>query len=180
MNLTINVGNMKNALEVLKKIKETNYAPFDIKITNCHITRINSLVGFTLFRKDILYVNSRALWEIMHEVGGRGSHNYHGLTIEDVYYGLKNASQPQSVVRVKDTRFALISVELCHFDKPLMIVIEVGSELLGKVNANVNKIVTIYPEHNVAEFVNTRKPKDILYERISPSTSVQKSAEKRK
>ena len=61
MNVTLNVGNYVNAINLLNRIKDNNYVPFDIRITNTHIVNLNKLIGKTIFRKDSLYVNSKTL-----------------------------------------------------------------------------------------------------------------------
>ena len=84
MNVILNVGNYESSIEVLKRIKENEYVPFDIRITNTHLVNLNKLVGKTLFRKDSLYISSKTLWEIMQTKIGYGSHNYHALLPEDI------------------------------------------------------------------------------------------------
>ena len=165
MNLSINLGNQESALAILNQIKENDYVPFDVKITNSHITSLNGLSGQKIFRKDTLYINSRTLWEIMQELGGAGSHNYHGLTPNDIFIGLRSLNKPSAVIRVKNNRYAIISVELSHFNEPLMIVIETGAELRGKIHANVNKIVTIYPKSDFDEYIKKIDEKEIVYQK---------------
>lgn len=163
MNLIINVGNIESAKENINKIKDNNYAPFDIRITNTHIVNLNKKIGKTIFRKDALYINSNTLCEIMHEGVGHGTHNYHGLTANDIICSLQNISNPSLVFKSKFNRLAILTITLSHFDEPILIVIELGAPLRGKINANIYKIVTMYPKSNIDAFIDKTNKGDIIY-----------------
>ena len=51
MNKTINIGNAEKALEDLVRLKEKNYGNIDIKITNLHLIKLNTLIGRNVFQK---------------------------------------------------------------------------------------------------------------------------------
>ena len=163
MKPVINVGNRELSTTIIAQIKENNYVPFDIRITNSHITNLNKLTGRTLFRKDALYINSKTLWEIMQEGVGHGTHNYHGLSPEDIVLALEELDKPSVVINAKQNRLAIVTVSLSHFNEPLMIVIETGASLRGIINANVYKIVTIYPKSDMENYLKQMNRKDILY-----------------
>ena len=99
----------------------------------------------------------------MQPLGGKGSHNYHGLTPEDIYNALKELHKPKAVIRVEEYRYAIISVELSSFNEPLMIVIQTGAELRGKINANINKVVTMYPKSDSDEYILKSNQQDVLF-----------------
>ena len=164
MNKIINVGNCESALEVLRTIKENEYVPFDIRITNSHINMINELTGRKIFKNNSLYIESYTLWEIMQPLGGKGNHNYHELTEDDIYNALYSIRNPRSVFVAKEGRFAIISSELSHFNLPMLIVIEVGVSTKEKINANINKIVTIYPKDNIEKIIEKMDKSKLLYE----------------
>ena len=48
-------------------------------------------------------------------------------------------------------------------NEPFLVVIEIGAELIDKQNANINKIVTIYPKSNIDKYLQGIKDKDVLY-----------------
>ena len=62
MNKTINLANKSLSVSIITKIKNKDYVPFDLKITNSHIMSLNEKIGFVVFRKDSLYINSHSLW----------------------------------------------------------------------------------------------------------------------
>ena len=168
MNKIINIGNKESAIKVIKQIKEKDYVPFDLKITNSHIMSLNEKIGFVVFRKDSLYINSHSLWELMQPLGDKGSHNHHELTEEDIYIALTSIKEPYAILDACDnknskTRYSIISIKLSHFKDPFMIVIEVGAELRNVINANINKVVTIYPMSDYDDYVKNYDIKGVLY-----------------
>ncbi len=162
MNKIINIKSKKSILDI-KKFKDKKYSLIDIKFENIHLKDINKFVLFELFDKNDLYISSTTLWELMQPIGSAGSHNYHDLTPEDIYYALNAVSNPYCVFRVKHGRYAVIPVYISSFNEPLMIVIEKGVELVNKQNANVNKIITIYPKSNLNKYILGLKECDVLY-----------------
>ena len=163
MNVFINIGNKETAIELLNQFKEKDYVPFDVRIMNTHITNLNVLVGKTIFRKDSLYINSHTLWELMQPLGKKGNHNYHDLTPEDIEDALSNIDNPYCIFLTKNSRYAIITTTLTHVNQPMFVVIEVGSDLLNKKNANIYKIVTMYPKSDFGETIAKLDPKNILY-----------------
>ncbi len=99
----------------------------------------------------------------MQPIGESGSHNYHDLSPVDIYSALNNICDPYCVFRVKHERYAIIPVYISSFNEPLMIVIEKGAELINKQNANINKIITIYPKSDVDDYLERLNECDILY-----------------
>ena len=161
----INLGNKTFALLVLEQLKENDYVPFDVEITNSHITELNELTGKKLFSKASLFVNSNTIHELMQPIGGKGQHNYHGLTPEDIYMALSSIKDPKYVFIVKNKRYAIISIELSHYKNPLMIVVETGAGTLLNDKANINKVVTIYPKNYVDEYIAKLDKRKLLYKK---------------
>ena len=168
MNKIINIGNKKYTLNDLSVYKSNEYVPFDIKIINTHMKKLNYLVGFNIFTKDLLYINSKTLWEIMQPIGGRGNHNFHGLTEEDVYLALESIQNPYAVMASKNDRYSIISIEASHFGKQLIVVIEKNASLIQNINAKVNKVVTIYPKDNIDRYINGKNQINVLYIKNKP------------
>ena len=163
MHRILNIGNKKYAINDLHTYKSNEYVPFDIKITNAHIKDINELTGINLFCKDSLYINSRTLWEIMQPIGGKGNHNYHGLTEDDVYLALESIHNPYAIISSKNNRYSIISIGVSHFNEQLIVVIEKNASLITNAKANVNKVVTIYPKDNIKSYIKAKKKKELLY-----------------
>ena len=44
-----------------------------------------------------------------------------------------------------------------------MAVVEIGSDLIKKKNANINKLVTMYPKSDVEKIVEKLEPNELLY-----------------
>ena len=163
MNVIINAGNTESAKAVIAQFKENDYVPFDVEITNSHIMELNNLIGKKIIKKGTLYINSHTLWEIMQEVGDKGKHNYHGLTVEDIYDALLSIRNPDFVYMAKSSRYAVVSSKLSHFNIPLVLIIEIGAGTTTDINANINKIVTIYPKDNLNGLITKMDPKNVLY-----------------
>ena len=169
MNKVINIKN-KKSIDEIQVYRDKVFAPVDIKFENVHLREINMLIGKELFNKNDLYINSATLWELMQPLGNVGSHNYHELTPEDIYYALNNLIYPECVIRVKNERYAIIPTYISSYNEPLMIVIELKSGLIHNKNANINKIVTIYPKSNLDEYLEKMEEKVILYKKMSTNT----------
>ena len=163
MNKLINIAKSKKAIEQITVFKENLYENTDIRFINVHLRRLNEILDIELFSKNDLFINSKTLWEIMQPIGKSDSHNYHDLAPEDIYNAIKLTSDPECVIKVKLNRYAIIPVYLSSYNLPLMVVIEVGAGLVNDKNANINKIVTIYPKDNLDKLIDKTNKKDILF-----------------
>ena len=106
----------------------------------------------------------------MQPIGNAGSHNYHELMPEDIFNALNNLLDPQCVIKVKNERYAVIPAYISSFNEPLMVITELNSGLIINKNANVNKIVTIYPKSNLSDYLEKLDEKEILYKKMSINT----------
>ena len=162
----INIGNKLASLKYLKEIKEHQYAPFDLRIVNSHITDINKLIGRRLIKKDALYINSETLWEIMQPQGHKGRHhNQHGLTENDVHNALANISEPYCIYMSRYDRCAIVSIALSHFSEKTITIIEINADLTGFKNAGIYKIITMYPKSKIDNILKRTEPNNILYKK---------------
>lgn len=165
MNIIINLAEKESAINQLTLFRENNYVPFDVRIENSHIKELNDLTGMNLFTKTSLYVDSKTLHELMEPIGGIGSHHFHGLTPEDIYMSLSSIKNPRCVFIDKKERYAFISIELSHFDHPLMLIVEKNAGLQANANARINKVVTIYPKDHLDEFIANIDERKVLYKK---------------
>ena len=142
----INIGNEKATIRVLT-IMQSNKKPenYDIRIHNSHIMKLNEVIGKKVFKKDALYIGSETLWEIMQDVGGRGKHHYHGLTPQDVYNALNSLKESNEISLSYDGRYLIVTVATIHDGANLAIIVAPNSSLIKNYNANIIKIITIYP-----------------------------------
>ena len=106
----------------------------------------------------------------MQPIGNAWSHNYHELMPEDIFNALNNLLDPQCVIKVKNEIYAVIPAYISSFNEPLMVIIELNSGLIINKNANVNKIVTIYPKSNLSDYLEKLDEKEILYKKMSINT----------
>ena len=165
MNITINLGERESSIVTLEQLGHNEYVPFDVQITNSHIMDLNNLIGRKVFRNNLLYINSETLHDIMKNEEGKGQHNYHGLSPEDVYMALSSIKDPQYVFVAKYNRYAIISVELSHLKLPLMLVIEAKAKLIKHLYAEINKIVTIYPKDQIDKYIEKLGKGLLLYKK---------------
>ena len=162
MTKTINIKS-DNALKELTQLKEKRYVMYDVKLQNVHLIRINLLIGTELFFKNDLFVNSDTLWSLMQEEGENTSHNHHGLTPVDILDALNNIQNPYCIFKTKQQRVSIVVSCLSHYGEPLMAIIEIGADLIGEKDSNINKLVTMYPQSDVDRIIDKLKPNELLY-----------------
>lgn len=164
MNKTINIKANK-AIKEIREFRDKSFVPIDIKFENIHLKKLNEVVNSELFSKNDLFINSKSLWELMQPVGGAGSHNYHGLTPEDIFSVLNSLLNPLAIFHVKNDRFAIVPILISSFKEPLMVVIEKDAPLMNRQKAKINKIVTIYPKSDLDKYLKSLNEKDILFKK---------------
>ena len=162
---TINIGNAEKTLEDLTKIKEKNYGNIDIRINNLHLIKLNTLIGRNVFQKNDAFISAETLWYAMQPQPGEGKHHHHGLTESDVLEGLKSISDPHLIISTDQNRYLIVSLFISSFGFPLMIVIEIHSSLVTNLNANINKIVTLYPKDDIAGLIKKTASSNLLYKK---------------
>ncbi len=159
----INLGNQFSAKETIKDFKNNKYAPFDVEITNSHVSNLNKLVGRKIVRSNKLFINSYTLWEIMQNDSKQENHHHHGLTESDVFEAMYAIRNPKLLYVAKSKRYAIITTKPSHFGIPLLIVLEFGVGTKEHINAKANKIITIYPKDNIDKIIQKMNRNDILY-----------------
>ena len=137
------------------------------------LKNINKICGRKLFDKNSLFVRSSTLWEIMQPVGGKGSHNFHGLKSEDILGALKGAIDPYSVYIARNKRIAVCTLFENFEHEKLLIVIELHCGLESDRFANINKIVSVYPKYNIDNLLLKLDKKEILYIKKENRTGLQ-------
>ena len=146
MERTINIANREKAIKNLNDYKNKKYVLADVKFENVHLLRLNAYARKNLFSKNDLYINTISLWELMQPIGDKGGHNYHDLSPEDIVDALSSITEPYCILKTEISQYAILSTTISHFGEPLMIIIEVGSGLDKNINANINKLVTMFPK----------------------------------
>ena len=163
MERTINIANREKAIENLKDYKEKKYVLTDVKFLNVHLREINKLLEFDIFVKNDLFINTISLWELMQPLGDKGGHNYHDLSPENIVDALSSITEPYCILKTEISQYAILSTTISHFGEPLMVIIEVGAGLDKNINANINKLVTLFPKRDIDKSLEHKDPKDILY-----------------
>ena len=161
----INIGEKNKTITQLMSLKEKDHGNVDIKISNLHLIKLNTLAKQTLFTKNDAYISAHTLYCAMNNEdnsNNKGTHNYHDLTIDDIYEGLKSISNPSMIFSSDQNRYLIVSLFISSFGVPLLVVIEVHADLVKDKTANINKIVTIYPKGDVNDLLKGTKEK-LLY-----------------
>ena len=163
MQKIINIKS-KKAIKELERFKRKKYSMTDIRFDNVHLKKINNLLRIDIFSKNDLYINSSTLWELMQPVGDSGSHNYHGLSAEDILESINMLMKPYCIIKAKNNRFIFVPIFISSFSAPLMIVVEVGASLINNKTAGINKIVTIYPKSDLEDYLEKIDSKYVIYQ----------------
>lgn len=164
MNKVINIKN-KKAIKEIRQLGDKLLSNSDVKFENVHLRRLNEIMAYDVFSKNDLYINSVTLWELMQPLGQAGSHNYHGLIAEDIYAAVNAIETPYCIFKIKYGRYAVVPVYISSCNNPIMIVIEIGAGLVANKNANINKIVTMYPKSDIDNLLKKLDEKDILFKK---------------
>ena len=161
MNTIINIYS-KKAKTYIKEFKEKEYQ-IDVRFKNVHLLSLNEIIGFHLFIKNDLFVGGKTLYDLMQPEKGKDQHNFHGLIPEDILEALKNIKTPYSIFESDDGRISIVSSIISHFGHPLAVIIELNAGLKGNTEANVNKLVTMFPVGDIEEFMSKKTVKEIYY-----------------
>ena len=145
MNITINLAERDSAINQLTIFRDKEYVPFYVRISNSHIKSLNKVIGRVIFKKDAVYINSQTLHEIMQPVGGKGKHNYHGLTHENVYNALIRMRYSQNIITTFDDRYVVITDVVVVDDVKLLIIVSSDTTIVSESLDSVITIITIYP-----------------------------------
>ena len=163
MNKTINIANREKAIEDLQNYKEKQYVLTDIRFINVHLREINKLLESDIFDKNDLFINTISLWELMQPIGDKGGHNYHDLSPKDIVDALSSITEPYCILKTEISQYAILSTTISHFGEPLMVIIEVGAGLDRNINANVNKLITMFPKGDIERTIKNMDVKNLLY-----------------
>ncbi len=161
----INIKQKEDAIKALYGFKEKEYSPIDIRFTNTNLRKINTLIGKDVFLKNDLFVNLDTLHDIMQPIGDKSHHNYHGLSPEEILRALNNLVNPYCVYKAKFGRYGIITAIKRESGETIIVIIEVGSGLLGQMDANINKFVTMYPKTDIGNIISNKE--SILYLNIN-------------
>ena len=133
------------AIETLETYKEKKSRSDDIRIQNSHITELNKVLNKKVFKKNALFISSQTLWEIMQPIGGKGKHNYHGLTPDKVYDAIATLRFSTDVTLSYDDRYLIVTLATVFDDINIAIVITPKGTKKNNPENYINKIITIYP-----------------------------------
>lgn len=147
MNNYLNLGNKTFVLKILIDLNKKKPNNYDIRITNSHITNLNNVIGRKVFKKDALYVSSETLWEIMQPLEVEGKHHHtHELSPEEIYNALSTLKDSKEISVSYDNRFVIVTLATIYDGANLVIIVAPDSPLINDANANIIKIITIYPD----------------------------------
>lgn len=165
MKTVINVKEREAAIKDICFFKDNVFPGYDIFFKNINMKEINMVIERRLFTKSELYIDSLTLWEAMQPIGGKGTHNYHGLTPEDIFNALQSITNPSIVFVGKYHRYSIVTITMTHFDAPLVLFIEKGAGLRNNRNAKINKIVTMFVNSRIDKYLANHKEFKIIFEK---------------
>lgn len=145
MQKIINLGNKKASLELLKHLSKNKYEAIEIRIKNTHIKELNKLIGKNVFKNDMVYADASMFWEIMQPLGGRGKHNFHNLSPENVYDALSTIRNSTQVTLSYDNRYVIVTLATLECSVNIIAVVTPTGTLRTNVSKKITKIITLYP-----------------------------------
>ena len=163
MKKLINIKNRREATFLLLQFKEKKYSHQTIRFSNVNLRKINSFLAYTIFVKNDLYVDSETLYELMQPKGEKGIHNYHDLSPKMLLDALNSIVEPYCVFVEDDNRYAIVTTKIIDERDPMMAIVAVGSRTNEDINANVNKLVTMFPKKNIDSYIKNIDEEKILY-----------------
>ena len=142
----INITDQEETFDLLFKLKEKKCYDLEVRFKNVDLIKLNKLVKGKPFRKNDLYVNATTLFEIMQPLGSQGRHHYHDLKPEEIHNVLITLQNSKKVIPSIDDRYVVLTTVIASCGHPLIAIIDTHSPLMNDRNANINKLVTLYPK----------------------------------
>ena len=109
-----------------------------------HETVLNKIIGKKIFKKDSLYISTNTLWELMQPIGGKGKHNYHGLTPKEIYDALRTMRHSKDITLSYDRRYLIVTLATILDGANLIAIVKPDCKLQNEPGTII-KIITIYP-----------------------------------
>ena len=88
----------------------------------------------------------------MQPIGGKGRHNYHGLEPDEIIDALSILLNPCLIYETHSGRCGIVVLGKPKY-KNIMVVVELNASLTNNRDANINKLVTIYPKDNMEKSI---------------------------
>ena len=98
----------------------------------------------------------------MQPLGAKGKHNFHGLSPEEIYDSLHDLQNTKCIASVYESRFVVVTSVIASCGDPIIAIVEIGSPLTLNRNANINKVVTLYPKKKLDNYLNKIPQKKIV------------------
>lgn len=156
----INIGDRTNAIDFLINL-ENNKSHSEYKITNLGLTKLNKVCKGKPFHQEAAYIDYSTLKDATTEVGGKGHHNYHGLTPTEVVDALRSVKDVGKVYESKENHemFIIVSSIVAECGYPIIVIIALNNPLHSERNLKINKIASLYPKRNLETFLKKLKQK---------------------
>lgn len=151
----INIKKERSTLQEFERLRLKKYFYNEIRIDNVHLLLVNRFSKREIFSKDSMYVAPSTLWASMKSSGCDKSHNFHNLSPQIIYDSLRAIKCPVAIYKSKKylNRFIIVT-PIKYNQEHIIVIVEVGARLVNDINANINKLVTIYPKDKVSELNN--------------------------
>ena len=166
MNKRINIGDKVKAINDINQFSLKNYQAIDIEFFNVHLIELNDICKNKLFDKTKLYVRSSTLWELMQPEGEIGKHHFHGLSAEDIYDCIKELADPLCIYSSYNERIVIVTSKENARQEKMILVIEKHSSLENNRDANINKLITVYPKKNIENVILKLRVDQLIYSKV--------------
>lgn len=166
MNKRINIGDKEKAINDINQFSLKNYQALDIEFFNVHLIKLNDISKNKLFDKTKLYVRSSTLWELMQPEGKSGKHHFHGLSAEDIYDCIKGLANPLCIYSSYNERIVIVTSKENVRQEKMILVIEKHSSLENNRDANINKLITVYPKKNIENVILKLRVDQLIYSKV--------------
>lgn len=142
----VNIINKEKTIALLNRCKRKNYHALEIRFHNVSLIKLNDILHEKAFYKNDLFASASKLYAAMQPLDTVLELSAHELTPEEIYDVIKNISESKEAYKTRDSRYMVISNTVAACGYYIVAVIETGASLINKRDANINKLVAVYPK----------------------------------
>ena len=142
----VNITDKEKTIKLLNRCKRKDYYALEIKFHNVSLIKLNEVLHENAFCKNDLFASASKLHAAMQPLNTALELSAHELTPEEIYDVIKNLSESKEAYKTRDSRYMIISNTVATCGYYIVAVIETGAALSNKMDANINKLVAVYPK----------------------------------
>ena len=153
MENIINIARRKQTINTFRTLKEKLYH-YDLEITNLHIRKSNNLSKYDVFDHNDAFIGSEVIYKVLNNIQDEEI-NYHGLSPEELYEVFRSLKDSNCFFKSIDNRYVILT-SICVSDgDPILVILEVKTQLRDLRKLKINKIITVYPKRGVDAFIES-------------------------